>query len=93
MDLSKLSDRERLIAEQAVETLRALDRAADDAPHGQGLSFMEAAIHDKGFALLRAIMTTTAGARDEAQKKGSGVSGRARAAVGPSSRPARPGRS
>src|SRR4051812_3574356 len=34
MDLSKLS--ERLIAEQAVETLRAPDRAADDAPHGRG---------------------------------------------------------
>jgi DNA-binding IclR family transcriptional regulator len=70
LDLTKLSDRERLIAEQAVETLRALDRAADDAPHGQGLACMEAAIHDKGFDLLRSIMTATANARDEAQKKG-----------------------
>ena len=85
MDLSKLSDRERLIAEQAVETLRALDQAADDAPHGQGLACMEAAIHDKGFSLLRSIMTSTASARDEAQKKGP-VSGTAPAAAVPSSK-------
>ena len=85
MDLTRLSDRERLIAEQAVETLRALDRAADDAPHGQGLACMEAAIHDKGFDLLRSIMTATAGARDEAQKRGS-ASGIVPAAGRPSSR-------
>jgi hypothetical protein len=70
MDLSKLTDRERLIAEQAVETLRAMDRAAADAPHGHGLSRMEACVHDKGFDLLRSIMTSTAGAQPEAQKKG-----------------------
>ena len=95
MDLSNLSDRERLIAEQAVETLRALDRAADDAPHGQGLARMEAAIHDRGFGLLRAMMSATAGARDEAQKKGSRASAPAPAgaAGGPSSRRASRGRS
>ena len=94
MDFVKLSDRERLIAEQAVETVRALDRAADAAPHGQGLSFMEAAIHEQGFDLLRAIMTSTAGARDEAQKKGSRASGIApAAAAGPSSRRASHARS
>lgn len=82
MDLSRLSDRERLIAEQAVETLRALDRAADDAPHGQGLACMEAAIHERGFELLRSMMTATAGARDEAQKKGSRVSAIVPAAAG-----------
>jgi hypothetical protein len=85
LDLTKLSDRERLIAEQAVETLRALDRAADDAPHGQGLACMEAAIHENGFDLLRSIMTATASARDEAQKKGS-ASGPVPAAGKPSSR-------
>ena len=90
LDFSRLSDRERLIAEQAVETLRALDRAADDAPHGQGLAFMEAAIHDKGFDLLRSIMTSTAGARVEAQKRGSRASATVpAAAVAPSSRRAR----
>jgi DNA-binding IclR family transcriptional regulator len=71
MDLSKLSDRERLIAEQAVETLRALDKAADDAVWGNGLACMEACIHDKGFDLLRSLMTQTASAQTEAQKKGS----------------------
>jgi hypothetical protein len=96
MDLANLSDRERLIAEQAVETLRALDRAADDAPHGQGLARMEAAIHDRGFDLLRAMITSTAGARDEAQKNGSRASAPARragAAGGRSSRRASRGRS
>ena len=92
MDFAKLSDRERLIAEQAVETLRALDKAADDAPHGQGLACMEASIHDKGFGLLRTIMASTAGARPEAQKRGV-ASGVAPAEAMRSSRRARRGRS
>lgn len=92
MDLSKLSDRERLIAEQAVETLRALDKAADDAPWGNGLACMEACIHDKGFGLLRSLMAQTAGARSEAQKKGS-ASGVVPAAAMRSSRRARNARS
>jgi hypothetical protein len=86
MDFWQLSDRERLIAEQAVETLRALDQAADDAPHGQGLACMEACIHEKGFGLLRTIMTATASARTEAQKKGSAC-GPVPAAARRSSRP------
>ncbi len=92
MDLSTLTDREMLIAEQAVETLRALDRAADQAPHGQGLSCMEACIHDKGFDLLRSMMTQTAGARPEAQKRGS-ASGPVSAVAARSSKPASRGRS
>ena len=91
MDLATLSDRERLVAEQAVETLRALDRAADAAPHGQGMAFLEACVHDKGFDLLRRLMASAAGARDESKKKGP-ASGRARAAGGPSSRRASPAR-
>ena len=87
MDLSKLTDRERLIAEQAVETLRELDRAADDAPHGKGLACLEACIHDKGFELLRAMMSSAAGARPEAQKKGP-ASGPVPAGARRSSRPA-----
>jgi len=92
LDFSKLSDRERLIAEQAVQTLRALDKAADDAPHGQGLACMEAAIHDQGFELLRAIMTSTASARSEAQKKGSASAAAATAGRTASSKHVRPGR-
>jgi len=87
-----LSARERLIAEQAVETLRALDQAANQAPHGQGFSCMEACIHDKGLGLLRTILTSTAGARPEAQKRGP-ASGPAPAAVMRSSKHASRGRS
>jgi DNA-binding IclR family transcriptional regulator len=92
MDFSTLSDRERLIAEQAVETLRALDKAADDAPWGEGLACMEACIHEKGFSLLRSLMAQTASAQAEAQKKGS-ASAVVRAAATPSSRRARTARS
>jgi hypothetical protein len=85
MDLSQLSPRERLAAEQAVLTLRALDQAADDAPHGQGLAALEQVINDRGLQHLRDLMTSTLGARSEAQKKGS-ASEPARAAAKRSSR-------
>jgi hypothetical protein len=71
MDLSKLTDRERLAAEHAILTMRALDRAADAAPEGQGLAFLEAAIVDKGMEHLRGMLSLAVNARDEAQKKGS----------------------
>jgi hypothetical protein len=87
MDLARLSDRERLAAEQAVLTLRALDQAADAAPHGQGLAFVEAAIHDRGFEHLRNMMSLAINGRNEAQKKGS-ASGAVPAGSGRSSRPA-----
>lgn len=70
MDLSKLSERERLVAEQAVLTYRSLEQAAMDAPHGKGMATLEAVIHDKGFEHLRRMMTVAAGARPEAQKRG-----------------------
>jgi hypothetical protein len=84
MDLSKLSDRERLVAEQAVLTLRALNQAADQAPHGRGMAYLEAVIHDKGFEHLRTMLTAAASARPEAQKRGS-ASGRVAAGAGRSS--------
>jgi hypothetical protein len=92
LDLSKLSLRERLVAEQAVLTLRALDRAADEAAEGQGLNRLEAVIHDQGFDHLRQMMSSAIGARDEAQKKGS-ASGTAGVAGEPSSRRATAARS
>lgn len=70
MDLSKLSDRERLVVEQALTTYRALEQAALDAPYGKGLATLESVIHDKGFEHLRNMMTVAAGARPEAQKRG-----------------------
>ena len=74
MDLSKLSDSERLVAEQAVLTLRALEKAADTAPHGKGLATLEAVIHDKGFEHLRKMLTVASASRPEAQKRGSASS-------------------
>lgn len=91
MTFSQLTDRERLVAEQAVETLRALDKAAVAAPFGQGLACMEACIHEKGFDLLRSIMASTASAQTEAQKKGS-VSGSVPAGKSPNSKVVNPAR-
>jgi hypothetical protein len=80
MDLSKLSDRERLVAEQAVLTLRALDEAADKAEHGKGMAALEGVIHDKGFEHLRNMLASATNARPEAQKRGP-ASGRAPRAI------------
>ena len=85
MDWTTLSPRERLAAEQAVLTLRALDRAADAAPHGQGLACLERVITDQGLQHLRDLMNHALDARPEAQKKGS-ASNAAPAAPRPSSR-------
>jgi hypothetical protein len=76
MDLSKLSDSERLVAEQAVLTLRALNEAADKAEHGKGMAALESVIHDKGMEHLRGMIAAAAASRPETQKKGS-ASGRA----------------
>lgn len=81
MDFSKLTDRERLVAEQAVTTYRALEKAAGTAPMGQGLATLESIIHDKGFEHLRNMLQTASASRPEAKKKGP-VSRRARAAGG-----------
>jgi hypothetical protein len=85
MDFSKLSDRERLIAEQAVTTYRALEQAAASAPMGKGLATLESVIHDKGFEHLRNMLSSAVASGPEAQKKGS-VFGPARAANGSNSR-------
>jgi hypothetical protein len=70
MDLSQLTDDERLVAEQAVATLRPVMQAGDAAPHGKGLFCLEQAVHDHGFPLLREILQRSANHRAEAQKKG-----------------------
>jgi hypothetical protein len=70
MDWTKLSDDERLIAEQAVATLRMVKQAGNAAPHGKGLFCLEQAVHDHGFPLLRDILQRSISAQDEAQKKG-----------------------
>ena len=88
MDFSQLTPEERLAAEQAVLTLRALNEAAEQAPMGQGLAFLEAVIHQRGFDHLRRLMTLAASARPEAQKRGSASGVAARVADGRSSRTA-----
>jgi hypothetical protein len=80
LDWSILSPRERLAAEQAVLTLRELDKAADNAPHGQGFACLEAVALAQGMQHLRDMMTASLGARDEAQKKGSAFAAAAVAA-------------
>lgn len=86
MDFAKLTERERLVAEQAVLTMRALEQAGDAAPWGKGMESLEAVIHDKGFEHLRHMLSLAANARPEAQKRGP-ASGRApRVAVAGSSK-------
>jgi hypothetical protein len=80
MDFAKLTDRERLVAEQAVLTMRALEQAGEAAPWGRGMEALERVIHDKGFEHLRTMLSLAANARPEAQKRGL-VSGRASGVV------------
>lgn len=71
MDWKGMTSEERLVAEQAVLTLRALQDAAAQAPMGQGMSVLESVIHDKGREQLLTMMNLAAASRPEAQKKGS----------------------
>jgi hypothetical protein len=67
-------EQEKLIAMQALETYRALKQAVKDAPHGQGLAFTEAVVHDKGLDHLRKMYESALREHPEAQKKGPAVS-------------------
>lgn len=71
--ISVENEQERLVALQAIETYRALQQAVKDAPHGQGLAFTEAVVHDKGFEHLRTMYQTALRGHPGAQKKGSAV--------------------
>jgi hypothetical protein len=70
MDWDRLTDDERLIAEQAVAMARAVKLAGDQAPYGKGLACLEQAVIDHGRELLRTTLERSISARDEAQKKG-----------------------
>jgi hypothetical protein len=72
--ISVESEQEKLVALQAIETYRALKQAVKDAPHGKGLAFTEAVVHDKGFDHLRKMYESALREHSEAQKKGSAVS-------------------
>jgi len=67
------SDAEALVAQQAIETYRALQKAVKDAPHGKGLAFTEEVLRDKGFDHLRKLYQSALQEHPEAQKKGSAL--------------------
>jgi hypothetical protein len=71
MEIKGMTPEERLVAEQAVLTLRLLKQAAAEAPVGQGMNALEAIIHDKGKEHLLKMMSLAAASRPEAQKRGS----------------------
>ena len=70
LDFSWLSPEELLAAESAALTLRSLMEAARAAPHGHGMECLEAALHEKGFAHLRAMLAVAMASREGAQKGG-----------------------
>ena len=67
------NEQEKLVALQAIETYRALKQAVKDAPHGKGLAFTEAVVHDKGFDHLRKMYQSALQEHPEAQKKGAAL--------------------
>jgi hypothetical protein len=69
-----VDEQEKLIALRALETYRALKQAVKEAPHGRGLAFTEAVVHDKGFDHLRRMYESALRDHPEAQKKGPAVS-------------------
>jgi hypothetical protein len=71
MDWNKLTDDERLIAEQAIAMARAVKLAGDSAAHGKGLLCLEQAVLDHGKQLMQTVMQKTISAHSEAQKRGS----------------------
>lgn len=74
MNLSDLTEDERLIAEQAVLAYQAVRQAAATAPHGGGMECVEQSVRDKGFAVLRRMIELGASQHAEAQKKGPAAS-------------------
>jgi hypothetical protein len=85
LDFNKLSPAELLAAESAVLTMRSLIEAANAAPHGKGMVCVESALHDRGFELLRTLLSTAVASHEGAQKKGPAV------CPAPAARPPRSG--
>jgi hypothetical protein len=73
LDFNTLSAEELLAAESAVLTMRSLTAAAKAAPHGQGMLWLETALHEKGFEHLRTMLEAAAASHEGAQKRGSAV--------------------
>jgi hypothetical protein len=73
LDFAKLSREELLAAESAVLTMRSLMDAARSAPHGQGMAWVETALHADGFEHLRRMLAAAVASHEGAQKKGPAV--------------------
>ena len=63
------NETEKLIAQQAIETFRALQVAVKTAPHGKGLATVEAVVHDKGFDHLKKMYEAALRQHPSAEKK------------------------
>ena len=61
---------EELAALQAIETVRALRKAMQDASPGKGLATMESAVRDVGMDHLRRMFDRVVREHPEAQKRG-----------------------
>lgn len=77
MNLTNLSDREKLIAEQAVLCFRESMKAMEAAPHGQGLAVTERAVQEQGRKATLMMMEQALSAAADGEKGGSPVHGRA----------------
>ena len=64
------SEVEALVAQQAIETYRALQKAVKNAPHGKGLAYTEAVLRERGFEHLSKMYQSALQEHPEAQKKG-----------------------
>jgi hypothetical protein len=73
MDLTNLSDRERLVAEQAVLAFRESIKAMEGARHGQGLAVTERAVQEQGRKTTLLMMEEALKAAAEGEKGGSAV--------------------
>lgn len=83
MTRTNLNDRERLMAEQAVLSLREATAAMRGAPHGQGLAVTERAVQEQGRKITLAMMEQVLVSAAEEEKGGSAVRRTARAASEP----------
>jgi len=70
MSIEYQDARERLVAEQAVALLRAVEKSMHAAPEGQGLARMEATLMEKGRTHLAEVLKLAIEGHPEAQKGG-----------------------
>jgi hypothetical protein len=70
MDFNQLDAKEQLIAEQAILGYREVVAAAQAAPHGRGLEFVERATLEQGRRQMARVLEQTLAAVSEGEKRG-----------------------